>query len=308
MSEKYRLVTRSDMDGLVCALLFKELDMIDDIIFVHPKDMQDGKVEITSRDITTNLPFVDGVHLSFDHHSSEISRNENNSKHIIDPDAPSAANVVYKYYGGKEKFPNVSLEMLLAVDRADSAQFSMEDILDPKSWELLNFVMDPRTGLGRFRSFSISNYNLMMRLIDDCRNHTIEEVLELPDVKERTDVLIKYKELFKEQIERCSSVYDNLIVVNLKREEIIYPGNRFMIYALYPNVNISLHILWGFKNQNTVFAIGKSIFDRSSQTDIGEMLLDYGGGGHKAAGTCQVDNDKVEDTLLELILKINADG
>ena len=76
VSSRYRLVTRSDFDGLVCAVLLKELDLIDDISFVHPKDMQDGVVPITDRDITTNLPYVDGAHLVFDHHASETVRNE----------------------------------------------------------------------------------------------------------------------------------------------------------------------------------------------------------------------------------------
>jgi len=308
MSKKYRLVTRSDMDGLVCAVLFKELDMIDDIVFVHPKDMQDGKIEITANDITTNLPYVDGVHLAFDHHLSETVRNEKMENHIIDPDAPSAANVVYHYYGGKTKFPTISDDIMQAVDKADSAQFSKEDILNPQGWELLNFIMDPRTGLGRFRDFRVSNYDLMMHLIDACKDHGIEQILELSDVKERTDILFKYQDEFKAQLEKCSTIHNNLIVLDLREEEIIYPGNRFMIYALYPQINISIHLLWGLKKQNTVFAVGKSIFDRGSKTNVGELLLNYNGGGHTAAGTCQVDNSQVDTTLNELITKINQDG
>ncbi len=308
MSKKYRLVTRSDMDGLVCAVLLKELDMIDEITFVHPKDMQDGKIEIGPNDITTNLPYVEGVHLSFDHHDSETIRNEKRENHIIDPNAPSTAHVVYKYYGGSKRFPNISIEMMEAVDKADSAQFTKEDILDPKGWELLNFVMDPRTGLGRFKDFRVSNYTLMMHLIDYCKEHSINEILELPDVKERVEILNRYRDDFINQLKRCSTIYDNIVVVDLTNEDIIYPGNRFMVYALFPDVNISIHKLWGLKKQNTVLAVGKSIFNRNSKTDIGKLLLNYGGGGHVAAGTCQIPNEKADAVLEELIKKINEDG
>jgi nanoRNase/pAp phosphatase (c-di-AMP/oligoRNAs hydrolase) len=296
------------MDGLVCAVILKDLDLIDDIKFVHPKDMQDGVIEIGDNDITTNLPYVEGVHLAFDHHLSETIRNGKHDNHIIDPDAPSAARVVYDYYGGKEKFPDISEEMMLAVDKADAAQFTRSDILNPQGWELLSFIMDARTGLGRFREFRISNYSLMMELIDYCKTHTIEEILALPDVKERTDLYFKYQGEFTKQVDRCSKVHGNLVVLDLREEETIYPSNRFMLYAMFPQCNISIHILWGLKKQNTVFATGKSIFDRSSQTNVGELMLQYNGGGHGAAGTCQVANDKAEETLQELIKQINSDG
>lgn len=185
-TKKYRLVTRSDFDGLVCAVLLKELDIIDEIKFVHPKDMQDGKIAITNNDITTNLPYVEGAHLVFDHHFSETLRHEKIQKnHIIDPYAASAARVLYKYYGGQPKFPQISEAMMEAVDKSDSAQFSQEEVLHPEEWVLLNFIMDARTGLGRFKKFTVSNYQLMMQLIDYCKSHKIAEILELPDVKER---------------------------------------------------------------------------------------------------------------------------
>lgn len=307
-AEKFRLVTRSDFDGLVCAVLLKHLDLIDDIKFVHPKDMQDGKVDITDRDITTNLPYVKGVNLAFDHHLSETIRNEKVDNHIIDPDAPSAARVVWKYYGGHDVFPVEWDEMMDAVDKGDSAQFTQDEVLNAEGWVLLNFLMDARTGLGRFREFRISNYALMMDLIDYCKNHSIEEILDLPDVKERVELYFEQEAKFKEQIQRCATVHDNLVVLDLRHEEQIWAGNRFMIYALYPQCNISIHVLWGLKQQNTVFATGKSIFDRSAKTNVGELMLQYGGGGHHAAGTCQVENDRAESVLNELITRINADG
>lgn len=309
MSEgKFRLVTRSDFDGLVCAVLLKQLDIIDEIKFVHPKDMQDGLIDIGPNDITTNLPYVDGVHLAFDHHLSETIRVGKKDNHIIHPDAPSAARVVYDYYGGAVRFPAAWDLMMAEVDKADSARYSLDDILSPTGWTLLNYIMDARTGLGRFREFRISNYQLMMNLIDYCRNHSIEQIIELPDVKERTELYFAHEEKFKEQIKRCSKVYKNLVVLDLREEETIYAGNRFMIYALHPECNISIHEMWGLKKQNTVFAIGRSIVDRGSKTNVGALCLEYGGGGHEKAGTCQVPNDKAEEALQAIIARINADG
>ncbi len=304
---KFRLVTRSDFDGLVCAVVLKELDLVDDILFVHPKDMQDGKVAIGPRDITTNLPYVPGAHLVFDHHHSETVRVGKRDNHIIDPRAPSAARVVYDYYGGAQRMPNIPVAMMEAVDKGDAAQFSREEILDAQGWDLLNFLMDARTGLGRFRQFTISNYQLMMQLIDFCRNHTAEEILALPDVKERVDMYREHAPQFKAQLLRCGKVYENLVVLDLRDEETIYCGNRFMIYALYPQCNISIHQMWGRQKQNVVFATGKSILDRSCTTNVGELMLRYGGGGHHAAGTCQVDTPEADRVLGELIAAITAD-
>jgi nanoRNase/pAp phosphatase (c-di-AMP/oligoRNAs hydrolase) len=306
---KHRLVTRSDFDGLVCAILLKELNMIDEIVFVHPKDMQDGKVPITARDITTNLPYVPGVGMAFDHHSSEILRNSGENPNLInDPGAPSAARVVFEHFGGGRTFPENFHAMMEAVDKADSAQFSRDEILRPTRWVLLNYLMDSRTGLGRFRDFRISNYQLMMALIDYCRDHSIEEILSLADVRERIDVFVEHGPRAVEQIKRCAKVYKNLVVLDLRKEQIIWACNRFMIYALFPETNISIHVMWGVKNQNTVFATGKSILNRTSKTNVGDLMLKYGGGGHEAAGTCQVANEEADTILAQLVQTINADG
>ncbi|MEQ8666259.1 MAG: exopolyphosphatase [Rhodospirillales bacterium] len=305
--DKFRLVTRSDFDGLACAVLLKELDMIDDIKFVHPKDMQDGTILISDRDITTNLPYVPGCHLAFDHHLSETIRVEDKpDNHIIDPDAPSAARVVYDHYGGASAFPRVSAEMMEAVDKSDSAQFSKDEILNPTGWVLLNYLMDSRTGLGRFREFRVSNYQLMMQLIDYCRDHSIEEILALPDVKERVDLYNEHHDQHVDQIKRCATVHGPLVVLDLRDEETIFAGNRFMVYAMFPDANISIHVLWGLNKLNTVFATGKSIIDRSSPVNVGELMLKYGGGGHEAAGTCQVENEDAERVLGELIEAITS--
>lgn len=308
MNEKtYRLVTRSDFDGLVCAVLLTELGIIDDIKFVHPKDMQDGLIEITDHDITTNLPYVPGAHLVFDHHLSETVRNtEIAENHIIDPNAPSAARVVYDYYGGSGKFPAAWKEMMAAVDKSDAARLGQQDILEPNGWVLLNFIMDARTGLGRFRDFRVSNYQLMKDLIDKCRTLSIQDIMGLPDVNERVEMYFEHEELARQQIRRCTTVHDQLVVLDLRDEEPIYAVNRFMIYAMYPEANISMHVMWGLKRQNTVFAIGKSILNRSSDVNIGELCLDYAGGGHYNAGTCQVSNDDAANRMREIIMRITT--
>jgi nanoRNase/pAp phosphatase (c-di-AMP/oligoRNAs hydrolase) len=307
LDRRYRLVTRSDFDGLVCGALLKELGILEEILFVHPKDVQDGKVELSARDITTNLPYRPEVALSFDHHSSEQERvRDDSGNRVFAPDAASAARVVYEHFGGAERFPRVSEEMMEAVDRADAAQLSMEDILEPEGWILLSYVMDPRTGLGRFREFRISNYHLMMDLIDHCLEMTIDEILTSPDVAERVELYREHADAAAEQIRRCSTVHGRLVVLDLRNEEVIHPTNRFLIYALYPECRVSIHVLWGLKQQNTVFAVGRSIVDRGSELDIGALMFRYGGGGHEAAGTCQIANHDAEAVLAELVATIEA--
>jgi nanoRNase/pAp phosphatase (c-di-AMP/oligoRNAs hydrolase) len=305
--ETYRLVTRSDFDGLVCAMLLKELELVNDILFVHPKDVQDGVVAIGPSDILTNLPYDSRAHLVFDHHASEVTRNGRlAANHVMVADAPSAARVVYDYYGGRERFTSVSDDLMAAVDQADSARYDQQDVLDPQGWTLLNFVMDSRTGLGRFRNFRVSNYQLMMDLIDVCRRLSAQEVLALPDVAERVDLYRAQNEVFVEQLRRVCRVDDRLVVVDLRQEETIQPGNRFMVYALYPDCEVSVHVIPGKQNLNTVLAVGKSILNRGNKLDIGALMLDNGGGGHPNAGTCQVEHKDADAVVTKIAAAVNA--
>jgi len=304
---RFRLVTRSDFDGLVCAVLLKHLDLVDEITFVHPKDMQDGKVAVSARDITTNLPYRPEVHRCFDHHLSETLRTpERAPNHIIDGDAPSAARVVWRHYGGHDVFPRAWDEMMEAVDKADSAQFTIDEILEPHGWVMLNFLMDARSGLGRFRDFRISNYQLMMDLIGHCTSKSIDEILALPDVAERVEMYQAHDELYRLQARRCAKVYDTLVCLDLRGEQTIHVSNRFMIYAMFPECSISMHVLNGQGGRNTVFALGKSIINRDCPTNIGALMLEYGGGGHQNAGTCQVDNARAEAVKNVLIERVNV--
>lgn len=304
VDDRFRLVTRSDFDGLVCAILLKELDLIDEIKFVHPKDVQDGIVDIKQGDIITNLPYSKEASYVFDHHISEMARVGKKSNSYLDPNAPSAARIVWDTFGGKDRFKNISEEMMNAVDKADSADYTIDDIMHPTGWTLLSFIMDSRTGLGRFHNFGISNYQLMMNLIDFCREHDPAEVLDMPDVKERVDLYFSQQDKFIEQLKRQTTIYKNLAYIDILNEDIIYVGNRFMIYALYPEINVSMHAMWRINGQRIVYAIGKSILNRSNIINIGELLLQYGGGGHANVGTCQIDLDQaaaVKDELIAIL-------
>lgn len=302
-----RLLTRSDFDGLGCAVLLKEAGIIDDIKFVHPKDVQDGKVDVTPDDVLANIPYVKGCGLWFDHHSSEEERKLfGEFEGDCDTTCPSAARVIYDYYGGRVKFNDDHFETLIsAVDKADSANFSFNDILNPSGWSLVSFVMDPRTGLGRYKTFRISNYQLMMDMIDYCRSKTIDEILEIDDVKERTNIYFKYDEDFRKMIKSNTVIAGNVIVLDLRNQDEIYPGNRFIHYCFYPKQNISIQVIWGLRKQNIVITCGHSVLNRSSNVDTGSLMLKYGGGGHKEVGTCQVPIDKADSILEELIEVMN---
>lgn len=298
----YRLVTRGDFDGIVCAALLREIGLVEEVAFAHPKDMQDGSVEIGPNDVTANLPYVEGCHLAFDHHVSEKSRlgDAPGDRLINDPTAPSAAHVVYRHFGGAKAFPNIAPELMEAVDRADSGRFSVEEIMSPTGWALLNFVLDSRTGLGRFRDFTISNEQLLMDMIDLCRRQSIDEILLNHDVSERVRLYFEHEQYFRAQLERCGDLHGRCVVLDLRGEDVIYAGNRFMVYAVFEDANVSIHCLEGAKG-NTAFALGKSVLDRSCTINLGELCLEYGGGGHDAAGTCQVDNADAETVLSDLI-------
>lgn len=302
-----RLLTRSDFDGLICAVLLKEAGIMDEWKFVHPKDVQDGIVNAGEDDILANVPYVSGVGLWFDHHSSEQERLDLEFAYKgLSKDAPSCARVIWEYYGGHKTFAERFDEMMEYVDKCDSAQFTADEIENPKGWILLSFVMDPRTGLGRYRDYRISNYQLMMRLVDWLREKSIDEILVLPDVKERLDRYFAQDKLFQEMLWQNSKAHGDAVVVDLRKQEEIYTGNRFVIYSMYPDCNISVQIIWGKDRQNTVMTVGHSILNRTSKVDVGNLMLKYGGGGHRQVGTCQVDNKRADVILKEILGEINS--
>ncbi|MCE5264847.1 MAG: exopolyphosphatase [Deltaproteobacteria bacterium] len=300
-----RLLTRSDFDGLVCAVLLKEAGVIDSYKFVHPKDVQDGKVEATKDDVVANVPFIPGCGLWFDHHLSEEERKA--FPHTFKGEsraARSAARIIYDYYGGAGRFPRFA-EMLATVDRSDSGDLIPDEVLKPRGWILLSFIMDPRTSLGRYKDYRISNYQLMENLIDQCRTLSIDEILALPDVKERTKRYAEQEALYREMLLKNSRMEGEVLVIDLRNVTDIVTGNRFVEYCLFPQARTSVRIMWGVQRQNTVFAVGHSIVNRSSKVNIGLLMLKHNGGGHFQVGTCQVANSQAAAVLQELLSTLN---
>ncbi len=305
-SQKYRLVTRSNFDGIASAALLKKADMVDEMRFVHPHDIQSGEIEITKRDIVTNLPYVDSAYMAFDHRLESDEGVRLNPWHALYTDAGSVTEVIYHYYGGEARFGTEMRPLIDAANRSKNAGFMPEEIENPRGWDLLIFLTDPRTGLGRFHDFRISNYALMQKLPDLMRTHTIDEILEDPDVRERAEMYSAYQDRFVMQLQRCTVSYGDIAVVDLSEEPLIYPGNRFMLYACYPEIAASIHIFPAKSPDKTVIALGNTIFGETQGRRIDEIVTRYGGGGHADAGTCQVptvDRHRVTDEIISLLKK-----
>ncbi|MGN0596742.1 MAG: exopolyphosphatase [Ruminiclostridium sp.] len=296
-----RLITRSDFDGLACGALLLEAGIIDSWTFAHPKDIQDGLVPVTENDVLANVPFVEGCGLWFDHHSSEEERVKYKGKYKGESRiTPSCARIIYEYYGGKERFPQFD-DLMVAVDKVDSGNLTREEILNPQGWILVGFLMDPRTGLGRFRNFTISNYQLMEKLLVCCRTMTTAEILAMPDIKERIELYNDQTEHFKEMVAAHTKTERDVIITDLRGVDPIYTGNRFMIYSLYPEQNISAWIVSGKGGKGCSVAVGYSILNRTSNVNVGSLMLKYGGGGHKAVGTCQFADEDISEKLPKLL-------
>lgn len=299
-----RLLTRSDFDGLVCGALLIEVGIIDSWKFVHPKDLQDGLIPIDKNDVLANVPFVEGCGLWFDHHSSEFERNELEGKYKGESRmAPSCAQIIYDYYGGEKRFSHFN-DIMEAVDKVDSGQLTIKEVLEPDGWILVGFLMDPRTGLGRFRNFTISNYQLMEKLLNCCRTMSTDEILALPDIQERIEVYKKQNELFIQMIKEHTEIQKDVIITDLRGVNTIYSGNRFTIYSLYPEQNISVWIVNGKGGKGCSCAVGHSILNRTSIVNVGSLMLKYGGGGHRVVGTCQFSDESMAENVPLLIDEI----
>ena len=300
-----RLLTRSDFDGIACAALLKELGVIDSMDYAHPKDLQDGKVAVTDNDILANVPYVAGCGLWFDHHSSEQERLELDGKYNgCSCEAPSAARVVYDYY----KDPKLSKfdEMLEYVDRVDSAQLSEEEILHPTGWVLLGFLCDPRTGLGYHKTFTISNLELMKNLMEALRTQSIEDIMADPNIKERVKLYFENDAKCKEFLQQNTRVDGPVAITDARGMSGMPPGNRFLIYSLFPDTNVSIRMIDGRGKEFVAISVGYSILNRTAKVDVGSLMLKYGGGGHKAVGTCQVPYDDADRVLAEIVTAIKA--
>lgn len=305
-----RLLTRSDFDGSVCTAILEELGLIDDILYVHPKDMQDNKIKVNENDILANVPFVNGCGLWFDHHSSERERLKLDGKFKgASKKAPSAAQVIYDYYIQNKAYAHKikKFESLVQIaGKADSAKFSKDDILRPKGWTMLAFIADPRTGLGYKRSFAISNFELMKKLPHLLRTKKVEEILSLSDFQERVKLYHEENKKYEQLIRRSARTQGDAIVIDLRSFETIPVGNRFLEYVLYPEQNISVRIVNGKNKAFAMISVGHSIINPTSPIDVGALMLKYGGGGHKRVGTCQVAYEVVDRVVDEMLDVINA--
>ncbi len=295
-----RLLTRSDFDGICCAVLLKELGLMEEMVYAHPKDLQDGKVPVTENDILANVPFVPGCGLWFDHHSSERERNDIEGRYEgSSKAAPSAARVISDYYG-PEKFTKFE-ELLKYVDKVDSAQLTEDEILNPTGWILLGFLCDPRTGLGYHKGYTISNLQFVHNLVDMIGEMSIDEILAHPDTKERADFYFESTEKAKKFYKTCTWLDGQIVISDFRIAGMAPPSNRFLIYSLYPEANLSIRMLDGKDGEFVSFSVGYSILNRSAKVDVGSLMLKYGGGGHKVVGTCQVPYEEAEDVLHDMV-------
>ena len=294
-----RLITRGDLDGLTCAVLVKQKESIDELAFAHPRDMQDGLVEVKKGDIIANLPYHENAGLWFDHHDSESSAADVSNFKGLYGVAPSAARLVYKYYDDRalDKFG----EMLAETDRVDSARLAVEDVLRPEGWVLLSYTLDPRSGLGQFQQY-------FKKLVDLAADTRIEDILQDSEVANRTSRFLDEQERFEAVTLECSYLDRNVIITDFRELDTSPVGNRFLIYTIYPQGNISVRLFWGKGRRNIVAAIGLSIFNRGSTINVGNLCAEFGGGGMRGAGTAQFDVDVAERKIRELIERIHEEN
>ena len=299
-----RLLTRSDFDGICCAVLLKELGVVDEMIYAHPKDLQDGKIKVSSNDVLANVPYVEGAGMWFDHHSSEEERLDIVGFKGRSEDSPSTARVIYDYFNDERlgKFD----EMMEYIDKVDSGDLTPEEILNPKGWVLLGFICDPRTGLGYHQDYATSNLQLMQDLTEHIRTMGIEEILALPDVRERIAMYFENDALHRKLLTDNTRVEGAVAITDTRGIRKIPPGNRFLVYSLFPDTNISIRVIDVKGGRETSITVGHSITNRTSTVDVGSLMLRYGGGGHRTVGTCQVPAAEADAIMGEIIEACNA--
>ena len=294
-----RLVTRGNMDGLTCAVLIDHAERLDEIVLIHPQDITDDKFEVKPGDILANLPYHPTCMKWFDHHSA--TRTYEKPPALFDGKyglAPSTARLVYDYYLHDNPGYKLYDDLVRETDRYDSAQLTLEDVTNPQEYVLLGFTLDPRTGLGRFHDY-------FMKLVETFREDTIDEVLALPELRERATRIAEERERFLDAMKEHSTLDGSVIVTDLRGVEDLPAGNRFLIYTLFPEANVSLRIAWGPNKEFVVLTVGHSIFNRTCPVHVGGLLAKYGGGGHKGAGATPLDRESADELIREVIQKLN---
>jgi hypothetical protein len=296
-----RLVTRGDLDGLTCAVLLSLNEQIDSISLIHPQDISDGRADIRPGDIIANLPFHPGAALWFDHHlHTAASHVPQEAYRGAFAQAPSAAHLVYEYYGGETAMPQFA-ELVRETDRLDSANLAPADVLDPQSYIKLGFTIDGRSGLGTFERY-------FLHLVELLREGTpISAILDDPSVKKRCELLEGENEHFCQDLRAHSRVDGNVVVTDFREIDHTPIGNRFLIYALYPEINVSVRIHWGPNRAFPMLLLGHSIFRRTCKTNVGELAARYGGGGHQGAGSIPLMSEP-DQQIRMIVGELKANG
>ena len=294
-----RLITRADLDGLTCAILLQEVESIDAIDFAHPKDVQDGRIAIDGNDILANLPYDARAGMWFDHHLSQEEQAFGSTVKGAYDIAPSAARVIANYYKSP-KFERFT-ELLEATDRLDAAKLTREDIVNPQGWILVGYTLDPRTGLGAFKSY-------FKHLMELAKSMPVEQVLADPEVSVHVERLRAEESAFTALLETKSRLDGNVVITDMRGEKHPPSGNRFLVYTLFPSANVSVRIADGHDGSYASIQVGHSILNRTCKTSIGDLLSEYGGGGHEGAGTAQPPTPEVERVLAEIVTMLKRNG
>jgi hypothetical protein len=297
-----RLVTRGDLDGLTCAVLITSCEEIDEIVLIHPQDITDKRFAVTDDDVIANLPYASGCKKWFDHHL--LTESNERPPHVFDGRyglAPSAARMVYDYYRSDHAEIQRFERLLAETDRLDSAQLNIDDVLEPKDYILLGYTLDPRTGLGGFQDY-------FMKLVGWLKTSPISEILAKPEVDERVRKIRDNDRAFREALLAHSRLDSNVVFTDFRSLESLPVGNRFIVYTLFPQANVSLRVHWGPSREHVAAAVGHSIFNRTSRTNVGFLMSRFGGGGHKGAGTCLIPALEAEARIAELIETMKKDG
>lgn len=286
--QKYKLLTKSDFDGLTLAALLKKHGKIQSVSFVHPQDVENGSVSINEKCILANLPSSDKAYRNLNYTALSLSR------------------AVYEEMGNEEiyKHPTIVKELLNAVDKAHKANYTREEVLNPAGYDMINFITDARTNLGKVRAFRISNYALMINMVDELLDKSADEILRLPDVEERVEYYEESKKDYVEMLDNNSDLEDGILKIDLRNETHLVPANRFVMFAHNPDCKVAAQVLWGLNNQNTVIALGKNIFNKPAELDLGQILRKYGGYGHANSGSIQVDNFKADKMFQALLSEV----
>lgn len=294
-----RLITRADLDGLTSAILLQEVEPIDEVEFAHPKDVQDGKVAVGPDDILANLPYDERAALWFDHHVSQAEAAWNPAMKGSFEIAPSAARVIADHYKS-DRFTRYT-ELLDATDRLDAALLTRDDIVDPKGWILIGYTLDPRSGLGAFKDY----FRHLMRL---AKEKTVDQILADPEVSKHVERLRAEEQAFRKHLQADSRQDGNVVITDVRGQRDLPSGNRFLIYELFPDANVSVRVADGRNNEFVSIQVGHNILKRDCKTSVGDLLAGYGGGGHTGAGTCQVAPGQADRVLAEIVEVLKRNG